>query len=102
MLPVRSEKAGLIVLLDEIVEIVIGLENHVAPGPSIASAGASFGTRGFAQKRDAAAPSMPCTGMDPDLVNEHRGVAGSVSGAPVPSKKGEADGLAFRSDARPA
>jgi hypothetical protein len=58
-------------LSDEIVEVVIRLENHVAAATAVPAARAALGYERFAMKRDRAFAAMPRAGENLDLVNKH-------------------------------
>jgi hypothetical protein len=61
----------LIELVDEIVEVVAGLEDDVPTLAAIAAAGAAFGTVGLTMEGDASLSSMASSGKDLDLINKH-------------------------------
>ena len=58
-------------LLDQVVEIVVCLQDHIAASAAIATAGATFGNVSFAVKGDGTFSSMTGTGGNFDLINEH-------------------------------
>ena len=70
-LALLGDEARLVVLIDEVVQIVIGLENHVTASPAIAAAGAAFGPGGFAMEGDAALAAAAGAGEDLDLIDKH-------------------------------
>jgi hypothetical protein len=55
----RRDEARLIILRDEIVQVVVGLQNHAAAAPAVAAAGAALGDVGLAMERDAAFAAVP-------------------------------------------
>jgi hypothetical protein len=63
----------LIELVDEIVEVVAGLEDDVPTLAAVAAAGAAFGTIGLTMKGNASLSSMTSPGEDLDLINKHVG-----------------------------
>src|SRR5579884_446986 len=60
-----------VILRDEIVQVVVGLQNDIAAASAVAAAGPALGDEGFAMERDAALAAMTCTGKYFDLVYEH-------------------------------
>ena len=70
-LAVLGDQAGDIILGDEIVQVMIGLQNHAAAATAIAAAGAAFGDVSFAMERDAAFATVAGARVDFDFVNKH-------------------------------
>ena len=58
-------------LLDQVVEIVVCLQDHIATSAAIATAGATFWDVSFTVKGDGTFSSMTSTGGNFDLINEH-------------------------------
>src|SRR5262245_28901759 len=77
-LPFLSNQTRLIILRDEVIQVVVGLQNHIASATAIATAGSSLGTILLSLERHAAFAAMARPRIDLDLVDEH------------PNKKGEA------------
>ena len=72
--PTSAMRRGLIILGDEVVEVVVGLQNHAAAAAAVAAAGAALGDVGFAMERHAAFAAVPGPRVNFDFVNEHIGV----------------------------
>jgi len=70
-LPRFGDQPGLVELVDEIVEIVAGLEDDVPTLAAIAAAGTAFGTVGLTMEGDASLSSMTSPGEDLDFINKH-------------------------------
>jgi hypothetical protein len=68
---VLGEKTGLVELIDEIVEVVAGLENDVAAAPAIAAAGAALGPIRFALKGDCTFAAVSRSRVNFDLIDKH-------------------------------
>ena len=58
-------------LLDQVVEVMVGLQDHIAAAAAIAAAGATFWNVSFAVKGDGTFSSMTGPGGNFDLINEH-------------------------------
>src|SRR5262249_17383064 len=71
-----------IILRDEIVEIVVGLENDVASAPAVAAAGAALGSVLLALERDAAFSAVPRPRVNFYFVNEHTNKKGEARASP--------------------
>jgi len=71
MFAVLSDEARLIILRDEIVEVMVGLQNHAAAVPAVATTRAALGTKLLALERDTAFAAMPRPRVDFDFINEH-------------------------------
>ena len=71
-LTILSEQARLIILRDQVIQVVVGFENHIAAASAITSARSTFGTILFALECDAPFAAMACASIDFDFVNEHR------------------------------
>src|SRR5579862_194231 len=69
---VFRDEFGLVVLRDEIVQIVIGFEDHVAATPAIAAAGAAFGTILLARESHAASATVTRARVNFYLVDKHK------------------------------
>ena len=61
---ILRDQARNIVLPDEVVQVVVRLQNHVAAAPAIAAARAALGPELLPLKRNAAASSVPGAGED--------------------------------------
>jgi hypothetical protein len=70
-LAVLGEKARLIILRDEVVEIVVGFENDIASAAAIAAAGSALGPVFLALESDAPFPAVPGSGLNFDLIDKH-------------------------------
>lgn len=79
-----GDEAGLVELIDEVVEVVIGLEDDVATPAAVPAAGAALGAEGFAEECDGTFAAVTGTRVDLDFVNKHG----------AKSKRGEACDLA--------
>ena len=73
-LPSAAISRGLVILSDEIVEIVVRLENHVAAATAVAAARTALGHVRFAMKRDRALAAVPGARVNLDLVDEHASI----------------------------
>jgi len=79
----RCNEARHIILLDEIVQVVVGLEDDAAAAPPVAAARAALGDVSFTMERDGTLAAVPRLRVNFYFVNEHDSVA--------PTKKGEAE-----------
>ncbi len=70
-LAILGDEAGLIILGDKIVQVVVGFEDDVSTAPAISPARAALRPVLFALKSDAALPTMPGAGVDANLINKH-------------------------------
>jgi hypothetical protein len=78
-LAVLGNEPRLVILRDEIVQVVIGLQDYVATTSTIAATGSAFGPILLALERHAALAAVPGPGIDFYFVNEHRsGRSGGV------------------------
>ena len=68
---VLGDEARLIILRDEIVQVVVGLQNDAAAAPAVAAAGAALGDIGLAMERDTAFAAVARPRVNFDFVNEH-------------------------------
>jgi hypothetical protein len=84
VLPVLGDPARLIELLDQVVQVVTRLDDHVAAAAAIASIRPALGTKRFATKRNAAPASVAGARIDPDFVNKHAGQQKGRGAAPRP------------------
>src|SRR5207249_7377475 len=66
-----GEEPRLVELRDEIVQVVVGLQNDVAPAPAIAAGRAAFGAEGFTEESDTALPTVTGARKNFDFVDEH-------------------------------
>ena len=73
-LALRRDEAGLIILRDEIVQVVVSLENDIATPPAIAAARPALGDVGLAMKRHAALAAVAGARADLDFIDEHEGL----------------------------
>jgi hypothetical protein len=79
VLAILSDEAGLIKLGDEIIQIMVSLEDHIATPASVSPTWSAFRDKGLSMKSHTALAAVPGPRMDLYLVDEH-----------VPNKKGEA------------
>ena len=71
VLAIPGDEARLIILREEIVQVVVGLQNDAATAPAIAAARPAFGHKRLAMERDAAFAAVPRLRVNFDFVNEH-------------------------------
>ena len=75
---ILGNQARLVILCDEIVQVVIGFENHVPAAAAVAAARAALGTILLALEGDTAFAAMTGPGVNSNLVNKHKkGEAGA-------------------------
>ncbi len=67
----RRDEARDVILPDEIVEVVVGLQDHAAAASAVAAARAALGDVGLAMERDAAFAAVPRLRVNFYFVNEH-------------------------------
>ncbi len=72
MIAIPGDKARHIELCDEIIEIMTGLQDHVATAPAISSIRTAFGHKGLAPKGHTTATTVTGSGKDFHLINKHR------------------------------
>jgi hypothetical protein len=70
-LAVGCDQSGLIKLSDEIIEVVVRLENHVAAATAVPAARTAFGHERFAMKRDCTLAAVSGARENLDLINKH-------------------------------
>jgi hypothetical protein len=70
-LPVLRDQAGLIVLCDEIIEVMVGFQNDVSAAPPVSSARPALGPILLTLKGDAPLPAVPRARINFDLIHEH-------------------------------
>jgi len=70
-LTVLGKQSRLIILRDEIIEVVVRLQNHVAPAPAITAVRPALGTILLAPESHAAFAAVARTRVDFDFVYEH-------------------------------
>ena len=61
-----------VVLRDEVVDVVVRLQNHVATLAAVAAARAALGLERFMRKGDATVAALAGPGLNLDCVDEHR------------------------------
>ena len=61
----------MIILGDEVVEVVVGLQNHAAAAPAVAAARPALGDVGLAMECDAAFAAVPRACVNFNFVYEH-------------------------------
>ncbi len=66
-----GDQSRLIELVDEVVEIVAGLEYNISPLAAVSTTGTTLGTIGFPMEGHAALTAVSGSGEDLDLVNKH-------------------------------
>jgi hypothetical protein len=71
VLAVLGDEARLIILRDEIVQVVVGLEDDAAAAPAVAAARPALGHEGLAMERDAAFAAVSRLRVNFYFVNEH-------------------------------
>ena len=71
VLAVLREESRLVILRDEIVQVVVGLQNDVAPAPAIAAGGPAFGAERFTEESDTALATVTGARKNFDFVDEH-------------------------------
>ena len=64
---------------DEIVQIVAGLQDHVAAPAAIAAIGTALGDKGLAAKGHATGATVAGAGVDFHLINEHDAIIGAAT-----------------------
>jgi hypothetical protein len=69
-------------LRDEIVQIMIGFQNHIPASAAVAAAWAALRPVFLALKCDASLPSMPCARVNLYLVYEHLNEKGEARASP--------------------
>ena len=67
----ERDEARDIILLDEIVQVVVGLKNHAAAATAVAAARPALGDVSLAMKRDRALAAVAGLRVDFYFVNEH-------------------------------
>lgn len=73
LVAIVGDQAGFVELADEIVQVVVGLEDHAAAATTVAAARPALGTVGFAREGDRAFSTVPGAGVNFDFVNKHAG-----------------------------
>ena len=71
-LAVRGEETRHVILLDEVVQVVVGLQNDAAAATAVAAAGAALGHERFAMERDAAFAAVAGFRVNFDFVYKQR------------------------------
>jgi hypothetical protein len=71
LLAFLGDETWLVVLIDQVIEIVIGFENDVATTAAVAAAGPAFGPVGLTMKGHGAFPTVAGLRINLDLVDEH-------------------------------
>jgi hypothetical protein len=66
-----GEETRLVILSDQIIEVVVGLQKDAPSATAIATARTAFGPKGLASEGDAAFPAVTGPSENFDLVNEH-------------------------------
>ena len=66
-----SDQAGRVELGDEVVQVVVGLQDHVAPSAAVASAWTALSDKGLPVKSYTPFPSVPGLGVNLDFVDKH-------------------------------
>jgi hypothetical protein len=69
---VFREETRLIELVDEVVEVVVGLEDDIPSATAVTAAGSSLGTVRLPEEGDATFAAMPGAGVNLDLVDKHK------------------------------
>ena len=71
ILAVLGYEARLIILADQVIQVVIGLKDHLATPSAVAPAGTAFGDESLPMKGHAAFAAMTGARIDFDLVDKH-------------------------------
>ena len=82
-----GQEAGVVELRDQIVQVVVGLKNDAAAAPAIAAAGAAFGTKRFAQKRDASFAAVAGAGIDFYFIDKQNKISCWRAWSPPPAAR---------------
>ena len=98
VLAVPGDEAWLIILRDEIVQVVVGLENDAAAAPAVAAARPALGHERLAMERDAAFAAVPRMRVIFYLVNEHEIILQPISGLEAANPAKSKNSLLFPSD----
>src|SRR5205809_840681 len=69
---VLGNEPRLIILRDEVVQVGVGLQNHVAAVPAVAAGRAALGPGRFTEEGDATFPAVTGARENFDFVNKHR------------------------------
>ncbi len=67
------EQAGFEILLDQVVLVVIGLQNDIAPATAITTDGTTLGDVGLTMEGDTALAAFAGAGEYFDLIDKHNG-----------------------------
>jgi hypothetical protein len=81
-----GNQSRLIILVDEIIEVVIRLKDHVPATSAVTPARTAFGTIRFAVEGHTSLAPMPGMGKNLNLVDEHLENAGRYNGAKIKSE----------------
>jgi hypothetical protein len=73
------DEPGLVVLRNQIVQIVIGLQNDTSAAPAVAAARPAFGNIRFSMKRHASLAAMTGAGEDFHFIDKHLDHNGQVT-----------------------
>src|SRR5450631_1501279 len=80
----RRDEARDVILPDEIVQVVVGLEDDAAAASAVAAARAALGDVSLAMERDTALAAVPRLRVNFYFVNEHDAVAPTKKARPKP------------------
>ena len=78
VLAVLRNEPGLVILCDEIVQVVVGLQNNVAATPTVPAGRTAFRSGCFTQESDTTLPAMTGARENFDFVDEHEEPPGGV------------------------
>ncbi len=73
VMTVFREQPWDVILLEEVVQVVVGLQNHAAAAAAVAAARSALGHERFAVKGDGSLAAVAGAGVDFNFVNEHEG-----------------------------
>jgi hypothetical protein len=71
MMTIFGDEARTIVLINQVIEIVTGLEDYISSSPAVAATRTTLRPVSFADERHGALPPVPGTCVDFYLVNKH-------------------------------
>ena len=79
----RRDEARDVILADEIIEVVVGLQDDAAAAPAVAAARPALGDVSLAMERDAAFAAVPRLRVNFYFVDEHEIILRPVAGLEV-------------------
>ena len=90
MITILGDEAGHVELCDEIIEIMAGLQDHVATTTAITTIGTALGHKCLPPKGHTTATTVTGSGKDFHLINKHRVIISR------PTKKARHEYLAMK------